>query len=217
MTDINIIIFGPPGAGKGTQAQFICEEFNIPQISTGNMLREAVASDSELGRKAKRLMDSGSLVPDETIIQLVESRIQRPDCTNGCLFDGFPRTLAQAKALSDVNVEIHAVVELQVSSDEIVKRITGRRIHESSGRVYHVEFNPPDCEDKDNVTGDPLVQRDDDMEQTVLKRLAVYQQQTAPLIDYYRETSAAYFEIDGYAAVEEISSEVSESLRTLLP
>ncbi len=180
------------------------------------MLREAVASGSELGRKAKHLMDSGNLVPDEIIIRLVESRIQQPDCTNGYLFDGFPRTIAQAKALSDVNVEIHAVVELQVSSDEIVKRITGRRVHESSGRVYHVEFNPPDFEDKDNVTGDPLVQRDDDMEQIVLKRLAVYQQQTAPLIDYYRETSAAYFEIDGHAAVEEISSEVSESLKTLI-
>lgn len=201
---MNIVLLGPPGAGKGTQAQFICERLNIPQVSTGDMLRSAIAVGSELGLRAKSVMDRGDLVSDDVILGIVAERLRAPDCENGCLFDGFPRTIAQADGLGEIGVEIDKVVELQLDDEAIVRRITGRRVHERSGRVYHIEFNPPNKTDIDDVTGELLIQRPDDLESVVRDRLRVYREQTEPLIDYYHDSSARYIEVQGSGAVESI-------------
>lgn len=186
---MRIILLGAPGAGKGTQAKLITERFNIPQISTGDMLRAAVKEGSELGLKAKDIMSSGGLVPDDLIIALVKDRIAADDCRNGFLFDGFPRTIPQAEALQQAGVDIDYVVEIDVDDEEIVERLSGRQVHEPSGRVYHVTHNPPEKPGVDDVTGEPLKQRDDDREDTVRKRLAVYHEQTKPLVEFYRKLS----------------------------
>lgn len=182
---MRVILLGPPGAGKGTQAKFICNKYNIPQISTGDMLRAAVKAGTELGKKAQGIMSSGGLVSDDIIIGLVKERIKQPDCKNGFLFDGFPRTIPQAQALLDAGVAIDYVVEFAVEDEEIVARLSGRRVHEASGRIYHILHNPPQTEGRDDDTGEPLVQRDDDREETVRNRLNVYHQQTRPLVDFY--------------------------------
>jgi len=183
--NVKIILIGPPGAGKGTQANIIKRTFDIPQISTGDMLRAAVSAGTELGLQAKKIMDAGELVSDDLILNLVRERIKAEDCKTGYLFDGFPRTIAQAQGMQTAGIGIDAVVEMQLSDDEIIKRMSGRRAHLASGRTYHVLFNPPKVPNTDDVTGEPLVQRDDDKEETVRKRLVVYHAQTAPLIDYY--------------------------------
>ena len=184
---MKIILLGAPGVGKGTQAQYIAEKFSIPLISTGDMLREALASGSELGKRVKEVMDRGALVTDEIILDLVKDRITQPDCTNGFLFDGFPRTIPQAEALVSNAIVIDHVVEITVPEEEIISRMSGRLVHEGSGRVYHVTFNPPKVEGKDDITGEPLMQRDDDQEETVRERLSVYHAQTAPLVDFYQD------------------------------
>ena len=210
---MRIILLGAPGAGKGTQAQFLCEQFGIPQISTGDMLRAAVAEGSELGLQAKSIMDSGGLVSDELIINLVKARLQQPDCEAGCLFDGFPRTIPQAQAMVDANIAVDHVIEIAVDDEEIVGRLSGRRVHPASGRIYHVVHNPPVEDGKDDVTGEPLMQRDDDQEETVRKRLSVYQQQTRPLVDFYRELDGPrYHRIDGVGSVDDISAAVKNTL-----
>ena len=210
---MRIILLGPPGAGKGTQAQFIKEQLNIPQISTGDMLRAAVSSGSELGNRVKAVMDSGALVSDEIIIDLVKERITQNDCASGFLFDGFPRTIPQAEAMAASGVEIDAVVEIQVADEELVKRITGRRVHPGSGRVYHIVYNPPKVTDKDDDTGEPLVQREDDTEATVRERLAVYNEQTAPLIAHYSaQQGLKYVAIDGQGEVASIQAAIADAL-----
>jgi len=214
---VRIILLGPPGAGKGTQAQFICQQFGIPQISTGDMLRAAVSAGTELGKRVKSVMDSGALVSDEIIIELVKERITAPDCASGFLFDGFPRTIVQAEALREAGVDIDVVLEISVPDDEIVKRMVGRRVHAGSGRTYHVEYNPPAKSGVDDVTGEPLIQRDDDKEETVRERLSVYREQTLPLIGYYSnkaDTSALrYVKVNGLGPVDEIQSEIVTSLQ----
>ncbi|RDB42959.1 adenylate kinase [Halomonas sp. DQ26W] len=216
---MRLILLGAPGAGKGTQAQFICERYNIPQISTGDMLRAAVKEGSELGLKAKEIMSSGGLVSDDLIIALVKERIAQPDCANGFLFDGFPRTIPQAEAMKDAGVKIDHVLEIAVADEEIVKRLAGRRVHPGSGRVYHVEYNPPREAGKDDVTGESLIQREDDSESTVRHRLSVYHEQTAPLVDYYKqwaekdsEAAPAYHRVDGVGSVDDITGQVREAL-----
>lgn len=216
---MRIILLGAPGAGKGTQAQFICERLNIPQISTGDMLRAAVKAGTEMGLAAKKIMDEGKLVSDDIIIGLVKDRLQEPDCANGCLFDGFPRTIPQAEALRDNGVEIDKVIEIHVEDEEIVQRMSGRRVHPGSGRTYHVVFNPPKVEGKDDVTGDDLVQREDDQEGTVRKRLAVYHDQTAPLVNFYSqwgvnnpESAPDLVKIEGVGSVDSIRARVFEAL-----
>lgn len=212
---MRIILLGPPGAGKGTQAQFIKERLEIPQISTGDMLRAAVSSGSELGNRVKAVMDSGALVSDDIIIDLVKERIVQDDCANGFLFDGFPRTIPQAEAMQAAGVEIDAVVEIQVADDELVKRITGRRVHPGSGRVYHVIYNPPQTPDVDDETGEPLIQREDDTEETVRERLAVYNEQTAPLVKFYHGLESAglrYISVDGQGDVADIQAAISAGL-----
>ncbi|MCL7939759.1 adenylate kinase [Halomonas sp. ATCH28] len=216
---MRLILLGAPGAGKGTQAQFICERFNIPQISTGDMLRAAVKEGSELGLKVKEIMNSGGLVSDDIIIALVKERISQPDCANGFLFDGFPRTIPQAQAMKDAEVKIDHVLEIAVDDEEIVKRLAGRRVHPDSGRVYHVEYQPPKEEGKDDVTGEALIQRDDDRESTVRNRLAVYHEQTAPLVDYYRqwakedpEAAPEYHRVEGVGSIDDITAQVIEVL-----
>ncbi len=184
---MRLILLGAPGAGKGTQANLIKEKFNIPQISTGDMLRAAVKAGTTLGVAAKKVMDEGKLVSDEIIIDLVKERIKNADCANGFLFDGFPRTIPQAQAMKDAGIPIDYVVEIDVDDSEIVKRMSGRRVHLASGRTYHVVFNPPKVEGRDDVTGEDLIQRPDDAEETVLKRLTVYHEQTKPLVDYYTD------------------------------
>jgi adenylate kinase len=215
---MRLILLGPPGAGKGTQAKFICEKFGIPQISTGDMLRAAVKAKSELGLLAKKVMDEGGLVSDEIIIGLVKDRISQNDCASGFLFDGFPRTIPQAEAMVDVGVEIDHVVEIAVVDEEIVSRLSGRRVHPGSGRVYHVEFNPPNTEGLDDVTGEPLVLRDDDTEETVRKRLEIYHDQTSPLIDFYQnmesENAPLYHRIEGVGTVEKICESLFTSLQS---
>ena len=211
------ILLGAPGAGKGTQAQYITEKYGIPQISTGDMLRASVKAKTELGLQVKQVMASGGLVTDGIIIALVKGRIQEPDCANGFLFDGFPRTTPQAQAMVDENVEIDVVLEIDVPDDEIVKRLGGRRVHLNSGRIYHVEFNPPKVEGKDDETGEDLIQRDDDKEGTVRNRLAVYHEQTEPLVNFYTELSSAgnnvhVIKVNGVASVEQIKSEIIASL-----
>ena len=213
---MRVILLGAPGAGKGTQAQFITEKFGIPQISTGDMLRAAVKAGTELGLQAKGIMDSGGLVSDDIIIGLVKERIGEPDCASGFLFDGFPRTIPQAEAMVDAGVVIDHVVEIAVDDDEIVERLSGRRVHPGSGRVYHLQHNPPQQDGVDDETGEPLVQRDDDREETVRKRLEIYHAQTSPLIDFYRNMAGgdapAYHRIQGLGSVEEIRGRVFDSL-----
>ncbi len=214
---MRIILLGAPGAGKGTQAQFISEKFGIPQISTGDMLRAAVKEGTELGKQVEQVMASGGLVTDETIIALVKERIAQDDCSNGFLFDGFPRTIPQAEAMVNASVPIDVVLEIDVPDDEIVKRLSGRRVHLDSGRVYHVDFNPPKVADTDDVTGEPLIQRDDDKENTVRKRLAVYHEQTEPLVAFYESQEAAgqsvrVVKVNGVASVDAIKDEISTAL-----
>ena len=213
---MRVILLGAPGAGKGTQAQFITEKFGIPQISTGDMLRAAVKAGTELGLQAKGIMDSGGLVSDDIIIGLVKERIGEPDCASGFLFDGFPRTIPQAEAMVEAGVVIDHVVEIAVEDDEIVARLSGRRVHPGSGRVYHLQHNPPQQDGVDDETGEPLVQRDDDLEETVRKRLEIYHAQTSPLIDFYQnmagEDAPSYHRIEGLGSVEEIKQRVFDSL-----
>lgn len=213
---MRLILLGAPGAGKGTQAQYICEKYQIPQISTGDMLRAAVNAETELGLAAKKVMDSGGLVSDDIIIGLVKERIIESDCANGFLFDGFPRTIPQAEAMVEAGVTIDHVVEIAVADEEIVERLSGRRVHPGSGRVYHVRYNPPKAEGLDDDTGEPLVQRDDDTEETVRKRLQVYYAQTSPLIDFYQsmsgENAPTYHRVEGVGSVDTIRDKVFVSL-----
>ena len=213
---MNIILFGPPGAGKGTQATFIASEQNIPHISTGDMLREAIKNGTELGLQAKAVMDAGNLVSDELIIELVKERISQDDCKNGFLFDGFPRTIPQAEALQENNIEINGVIELVIADEEIIKRMSGRRIHLASGRTYHVDFNPPKKPGLDDETGEELIIRKDDEPETVKDRLKVYWAQTQPLIEYYSNFKNAsdfrYLTVDGTLTVEEIRNNIKDFL-----
>ncbi len=216
---MRLILLGGPGAGKGTQANFIKDKYGIPQISTGDMLRAAVKAGTALGMEAKGYMDSGGLVPDEVIIGLVKERIQEPDCEKGFLFDGFPRTIPQADAMKEAGVPIDAVVDIDVPDAEIIKRMSGRRAHLASGRTYHIIYNPPKEEGKDDVTGEPLVQRDDDKEETVKKRLDVYHDQTEPLIDYYKKwegtgeaAAPKYCHIEGVGSLEDITKQIFSAL-----
>jgi len=216
---MRLILLGPPGAGKGTQANFIREKFGIPQISTGDMLRAARAAKTPLGIEAGKIMDAGQLVSDDIIVALVEERLGHGDCTRGYLFDGFPRTIPQAEAMKAADVRIDHVLEIDVPDDEIITRMSGRRVHLASGRTYHLEFNPPRVEGKDDVTGEPLVQRDDDREETVRKRLEVYRAQTRPLVDYYGKWAASgdakapkYHKIAGTGSVDEIRRRVLAAL-----
>ncbi|CDG20144.1 Adenylate kinase [Xenorhabdus poinarii G6] len=210
---MRIILLGAPGAGKGTQAQFIMEKYGIPQISTGDMLRAAVKAGTELGLKAKELMDNGQLVTDELVIALVKERIKQDDCHNGFLLDGFPRTIPQADAMKEAGINVDYVLEFDVPDEIIVGRIIGRRVHAPSGRVYHVTFNPPKVENKDDVTGEELTIRKDDQEDTVRKRLVEYHAQTAPLVSYYQQEAEAgntqYFKLDGTRQVVEVSAELA--------
>lgn len=213
---MRLILLGAPGAGKGTQAQFICEKYNIPQISTGDMLRAAVKAKTELGLQAKEVMDAGGLVSDEIIIGLVKERITEPDCSDGFLFDGFPRTIPQAEAMVEAGVDIDHVVEIAVDDEEIVSRLSGRRVHPASGRVYHVKYNPPQREGVDDDSGEPLVQREDDKEDTVRHRLQVYQDQTSPLINFYQnmqgDKAPNYHRVAGIGSVEAIRDKVFAAL-----
>ncbi|MEX2131167.1 MAG: adenylate kinase [Pseudohongiellaceae bacterium] len=214
---MRVILLGAPGAGKGTQARFITEKFNIPQISTGDMLRAAVKAGSPLGKKVESVMASGGLVTDEIIIALVKERIQQDDCRNGFLFDGFPRTIPQAEALVDAGVNIDLVLEIAVDDETIVERMSGRRVHLDSGRVYHVTNNPPQVADRDDVTGEPLIQREDDREMTVRHRLGVYHDQTKPLVDFYRRLEqqghgVRVEKVEGTAAVDTIRTRVLQVL-----
>ena len=216
---MRLILLGAPGAGKGTQATFICKQFGIPQISTGDMLRAAVKAGTPMGLQAKSVMDAGALVSDDIIIGLVKERITQPDCANGFLFDGFPRTIPQADALKSAGVKLDYVLEIDVPFDAIIERMSGRRSHPASGRTYHVKFNPPKVEGQDDLTGEPLVQRDDDREDTVKKRLDVYSAQTRPLIDYYSEWAKAepasapkYRAISGTGTVDDITTRALAAL-----
>jgi adenylate kinase len=218
---MRLILLGPPGAGKGTQANFICEAYGIPQISTGDMLRAAVKAGSPLGIAAKKVMDSGALVSDEIIIGLVKERLKEPDCAGGYLFDGFPRTIPQADAMKDAGVAIDYVLELAVPDEAIVERMSGRRVHVASGRTYHIKYNPPKAAGRDDVTGEPLIQREDDKEETVTKRLAVYHAQTEPLVAYYAQWAAkgdprapTYRKVDGVGTVDSIRQAVLAALKT---
>ena len=219
---MRLILLGPPGAGKGTQARFICEHYGVPQISTGDMLRAAVAAGTELGKQAKAVMDSGALVSDDIIIGLVRERIEEPDCEPGFLFDGFPRTEAQAGAMRESGVDIDAVVVIAVPDTEIVRRLSGRRSHPGSGRVYHVVFNPPRVDGVDDITGEPLIHRDDDREETVRARLETYHEQTAVLADFYggmaeREEAGApkFITVDGAQSIDEVRSAILNELSGL--
>lgn len=216
---MRLILLGAPGAGKGTQATFLCQKYGIPQISTGDMLRAAVKAGTPLGLAAKKVMDSGALVSDDIIIGLVKERLAQPDCARGFLFDGFPRTIPQADAMKNAGVKIDCVLEIDVPFQAIVERMSGRRSHPASGRTYHVKFNPPKVEGKDDVTGEPLIQRDDDREETVQKRLEVYAAQTRPLVDYYANWSKAdpkdapkVRKIDGLGSVDEITARALAAL-----
>ena len=213
---MKIILLGPPGAGKGTQAEIICKNFSIPHISTGDMLREAIASETATGKLAKEIMDAGNLVSDDVIVSLVKDRIKDEDCKNGFLFDGFPRTIPQADALENQEIFVNVVLELTLKDELIINRMSGRRVHQPSGRSYHLEFNPPEKDGVDDVTGEPLIQRDDDKPETVKNRLEVYWEQTNPLIVYYRsksvQTNLKYIEIDGSKTMEKVSSQIHAAL-----
>jgi len=217
---MRFILLGPPGAGKGTQASFVTKQYGIPQISTGDMLRAAIKAGSELGLKAKMLMDAGQLVSDDVIIDLVKHRIEEPDCAGGFLFDGFPRTLAQAEAMKTAGVHIDYVVEIAVPDEEIIQRMSGRRVHTASGRTYHIQFNPPKVADKDDLTGEPLIIRQDDRPETVKERLQVYHAQTQPLIEYYSKwqatggpTAPRHCRVSGTGTVEQIRDRVFASIK----
>jgi adenylate kinase len=217
---MRLILLGPPGAGKGTQAAFIKERFGIPQISTGDMLRAAVKAGTPLGLAAKKVMDAGELVSDDIIIGLVKERLKAPDCRAGYLFDGFPRTIPQADALKEAGMRVEFVLEIDVPDDEIIERMGGRRVHAASGRTYHLRFNPPKQAGRDDVTGEPLIQRDDDREDVVRQRLAVYHTQTRALVDYYQTWAATgdaaaprYRKVGGTGSVEEITQRVFDALR----
>ena len=216
---MRLILLGAPGAGKGTQAAYICQKYGIPQISTGDMLRAAVKAGTELGVAAKKVMDAGALVSDDIIIGLVKERIAQPDCAKGFLFDGFPRTIPQADAMKNAGVKLDVVLEIDVPDEAIIERMSGRLFHTASGRSYHVKFNPPKTPGVDDVTGEPLTQRDDDKEDTVRKRLAVYQSQTRPLVDYYSKWAATgdaqaprYARIAGLGSVEDITARALKAL-----
>lgn len=220
---MRLILLGGPGAGKGTQSAFVAEKYKIPKISTGDMLRAAIRSRTEIGHKAKLLMDKGELVPDEMIIGLVKERVTRSDCEKGFLLDGFPRTIGQAEALIQGGIKIDAVIEINVNNDEIVKRISGRRVHPESGRTYHIEYNKPEKDGLDDLTGEPLIQRDDDKEETIRHRLAVYHQQTEPLIKYYKNLSEKhgdaapkFVSVKGMGKVEEIRDLIFSVLNELI-
>lgn len=213
---MNIILLGAPGAGKGTQAQFIMNQYNIPQISTGDMLRAAIKAGTELGKQAKTLMDAGKLVPDDLIIALVKERVAQDDAQNGFLLDGFPRTIPQADALKEANIQVDYVLEFDVPDEVIVERMSGRRVHQPSGRTYHIVYNPPKVEGKDDVTGEELIIRADDKPETVLDRLKIYHNTTKPLVDYYHQEAnngkTQYFRLDGTQSVETISTKLKEIL-----
>ena len=214
---MQIILLGAPGAGKGTQAKFISDHLNIPQISPGDMLRASVSKGTELGLKAKVLMEKGELVPDDLILDLVKDRISEKDCANGFLFDGFPRTLDQANALKDKGIKIDCVIEIMVGDDEIIQRMSGRRVHTASGRTYHIKYNPPKQENIDDETGEPLIQRPDDNEETVRKRLAIYHDQTSPLVDFYKKSSLVqngnrYIEVNGVGDISTIQEQIKKAL-----
>lgn len=213
---MRIILLGAPGAGKGTQAQFLMQKFNIPQISTGDMLRSAIKANTELGQAAKKVMDAGKLVSDEIIIGLVKERVAQADCENGFLLDGFPRTIPQAEAMNEANISVDYCIQFEVADDVIVDRMGGRRVHPESGRVYHIVYNPPKQEGVDDVTGDDLVIRDDDKEETVRKRLAIYHDQTKPLIGFYSEKAeqgaCKFLKVDGTQSVESVSAELESLL-----
>ncbi|MDF1780102.1 MAG: adenylate kinase [Alcanivoracaceae bacterium] len=216
---MRVILLGAPGAGKGTQAQLIMEKYGVPQISTGDMLRAAVKAGTPLGLEAKKVMDAGGLVSDEIIIGLVKERIAEDDCAKGFLFDGFPRTIPQAQAMVEAGVDIDFVVELDVADEEIIERLSGRRVHPGSGRVYHIKYNPPKQDGKDDVTGEDLVQRDDDLEETVRKRLDVYQAQTRPLVDFYQDMAnkggdkaPVYICVPGVGSMEDIKQRIFDRL-----
>lgn len=220
---MRIILLGAPGAGKGTQAQFIKEKYDIPQISTGDMLRAAVKAGTEMGLQAKQKMDAGELVSDDIIIGIVKERVKEDDCKNGYLLDGFPRTIPQADAMREHNIDVDYVVEIDVDHEEIVKRLSGRRVHPASGRVYHVTYNPPKEAGKDDVSGEPLIQRDDDQEDTIRRRLAVYEEQTRPLVDYYSdwaekdsEAAPQYVSVAGVGSVESIRDAIFAGLEQLI-
>ena len=217
---MRLILLGPPGAGKGTQAAFLTQHFGIPQISTGDMLRAAVKAGTPLGIEAKKVMDAGGLVSDEIIIGLVQDRLKQSDCANGYLFDGFPRTIPQADALKSAGVKLDYVVEIEVPEEDIIERMSGRRVHQPSGRSYHVRFNPPKVEGRDDVTGEELIQRDDDREDTVRNRLSVYREQTRPLVDYYSSwalqnpaDAPKYRKISGVGAVDEIKARLFQAVQ----
>ena len=216
---MRIILLGAPGAGKGTQAQILKDKFNIPQISTGDMLRSAIKANTKLGLEAKQFMDSGALVPDQLIIELVKERIQDSDCKQGFLLDGFPRTIPQAEAMKEAAITIDMVIEIDVPDNVILDRLSGRRTHIASGRIYHIHNNPPKIQGKDDVTGEDLVQRDDDKEETILKRLNVYHSQTKPLVDYYLKWSASeneglrYIKINGLGNVNDIQKSIFEQIK----
>ena len=216
---MRIILLGAPGVGKGTQAKFICNRFAIPQISTGDMLRESVRDGNSLGRKVKKVMDQGALVTDDIIIDLVKDRIKKNDCEKGYLFDGFPRTIPQAEALAQENIQIDSVIEIKVEDDQIIARLAGRRVHQGSGRIYHITNNPPKRKNLDDVTGEPLIQRDDDKEGTIKQRLEVYRNQTEPLVNFYqkmhKEGVLSYRSIDGNKMYEKLSAEILNYLENL--
>ena len=218
-----IILLGPPGAGKGTQAQFISKEFNIPQISTGDMLRCAIKEGTELGSQAKSIMDAGGLVSDDLIIDLVKERIAQPDCANGCIFDGFPRTIPQAQALADAGVHIDHVIEISAPDADIISRLSGRRSHPASGRIYHTTYNPPKVEGKDDMTGEDLVQRDDDKESVIRDRLVTYHNQTEAVVGFYQnqansadnaQIQTKYAKFDGTQAIDKITQDILTQLHT---
>ena len=212
----NISLLGPPGAGKGTQADLICELCNIPKVSTGDMLREAVASGSDLGKKVSNILDTGGLVSDEIIGSLIEDRLTKPDCINGSLFDGVPRTLGQASKLSELGINFTHVIEITVQDEVIVNRMSGRRVHPGSGRNYHINYNPPKSEGVDDISGEPLIQREDDKPETVLKRLEVYHDQTKPLTNFYIEEASKsdlkYFAVNGEHKVAEVFKNIKEQI-----
>jgi len=212
----NFILLGPPGAGKGTQADLICDLYQIPKLSTGDMLREAVASGSDLGKQVSSILDSGGLVSDDIIGSLIEERLQMPDCKNGSLFDGVPRTIGQAKILDDMGVSFSHVIEIVVEDDVIVSRMSGRRVHPGSGRNYHIDYNPPKIEGIDDESGEALIQREDDKPETVLKRLDVYHEQTEPLTNFYREISSkselVYVSVDGSKSVNEVFANIKKEI-----
>ena len=216
---MHLILLGPPGAGKGTQARLLCEKFNIVQISTGDMLRHAVAKGDDFATQVRQVMDSGALVSDEIINRLVQRRVAEPDCANGCIFDGFPRTVDQAKAMLDAGIAIDYVFEIQLADDVIIDRMSGRRIHPTSGRTYHVHHNPPQVADQDDVTQEPLIQRVDDLEETVRERLKVYHQQTSPLINLFRDLeqssdgqSLVYASVDGRRSVDQVHQSMLDTI-----